>query len=244
MRSVAPVARISASNATVSATLARMRVQRLLVDRPRPASAADSRCGRAGAANVAWKCAIVRGFRAEQRRRCRASSPGARAPINLPARLAPFVDHRDRQRRARRARPRPRCRPDRRRRSRPCITWQIPAARLVRTCMPSATAVVQARTRDAVGKPHPAILARAHQAEAGAHLVAELVPPQRVARRENRDQHAVAGVGRHLRAIDEDAHRRTVRHNRAHQSASHDCLTLRMTCAHACRTCGVVQSRI
>ena len=66
--------------------------------------------------------------------------------------------------------------------------------------MPSATGVVQARTRRAVGEPDPAILAGAHQAEAGARLVAELVPAQRVARRQHRDQHAVAGVRRHLRA--------------------------------------------
>ena len=47
--------------------------------------------------------------------------------------------------------------------------------------------------------------------------------------RQDRNQQAVSCVDLHLNAIDEDTQGRTIRHNRAHQSAIHDCLT-RSTC--------------
>jgi hypothetical protein len=86
-----------------------------------------------------------------------------------------------------------------------------------------------------VREPQPAVLTRAHQTEAGARFIAEFMPPQCVLCRQNRNQQAISGVSLHLHAIDEDAQGRTVRHNRAQQSAIHDCLTCstRMLAEHA-----------
>jgi hypothetical protein len=90
----------------------------------------------------------------------------------------------------------------------------------------------------AVRKPHPAVLTRAHEAESGARFIAEFMPPQGMPRRQYGNQQAVSGVGFHLHAIDKDAQGRSIRHNRAHQSAIHDCLNLfdtaaRMLAEHA-----------
>src|SRR5690348_7340515 len=76
-----------------------------------------------------------------------------------------------------------------------------------------------------VGEPHPAILACAHQAEAGARLAAEFVSTQRRARTQYRHQHAVACLGAHPAAVDQDPHLLIIRPNRTYQPATHDCLT-------------------
>ena len=147
---------------------------------------------------------IIRRFGAEQSIDVQ-RDPCPRAPIDLPARRASLIDHATEDAvRYEHARGRNAgrsgaddCDPS----HAAAIPWG--ACQDVHSVSDDRRAGAHALS---VLEPHPAILACAHQAKPGARFVAEFVPAQRVAHRQNRDQHAFARVGRHLRAIDENAH--------------------------------------
>jgi len=176
---------------------------------------------------------VVIGFGAEQGLDIEPQS-GTRLPIDLAARTASFVDH-DRRNTARHecacGCDSGRTRPDN---GDVDHRGTIPGVSDVTMCMPSATIVVQARRRcpsasDTQQSWHAPI-----RQKSGARLAAEFMPAQRVVCREDRNQHAFAGVSRHLRAIDANAQWRTLRHNRAYQSAIHDCLRNVRDSARSC----------